>query len=219
MSLERWELQMRQRGEDHAADIASVLRGEYGDVPLPIAEALPEIRRFTPEARQGLEEAGFAIYSLTGKSIKTLKDRGKPFWSTWHKDNLGFEAMVSRFSEVAINPGQLFLPESNEKTLIEQKKMVNEFSEGLEIKGTKAIIGVMPDYTELTFAHLDATDGYLFGEEFRYRYTRTQTPIDDSNVVAKIGFFHADCGLVIGKSLPDRGETDLFIAPLIVPSS
>ena len=190
------------------------------EVPVVTTEALREIKRFTPEARQLLEERGFVIHELTGQSIKTLRDSGKSFWSTWHENNPKLEAMPSRSSEVAINPAQLLLPDSNRKTLEEQEQMVREFSKELTeettIKDIEAVIGEMPDYIDLAFAHFDATGVRLFGEDYGYNYARTKTPTVGS-VVAFVGVFRVDDGLYVDGWSRDDGRAYVFASPLVVP--
>src|SRR5688500_8387281 len=96
---------------------------------LPIKESPPkDILRFTPEARSALETAGYLIYGLTGESIKTLRDQGRPFWNKWHENESEFEAVISRLSEAAINPEALLLDKSNGKIFPNQQKMVADFS-------------------------------------------------------------------------------------------
>lgn len=181
-------------------------------------EAPVEIKRFSQEAREALEKQGFVIYGLTGQSLKTLRDSGRKFWTDWHKELPDFEALGSMRSEVAIIPSKLFLPESNNKTLLQQEAMVEELSQevGKKVQGVKAIIGEAPDYEELAFAHLDATKEYLFGEEDYYNYARTKTPTSGSNV-ASVGSFSADDGLFVNDWLAGIGLDDVPAAPLVVP--
>lgn len=216
------ELGLRKTGDPkdaaYADIIADILKARGKDIPLPSTEALPDIQRFTPEARHKLEAARYRIYTLTGQSIKTLRDAGKPFWSTEHQDLPELEAMASRLSEVAINPDQLFLPGSNGKTLEEQEEMVEKFSKSLKVDGTEAIIGQMPDYVELAFLHLDATGYRLFGEGYSYNYTRTVTPTSGS-AVADVGGFSARDGLDVNYWGRDGSRDGLFVAPLVVPKA
>jgi len=218
MAIERWELEQRQKGNVVGAKIARVLRDQFGDVPLPSAEALVEVERFAPEAREALEKEGYVIYPLTGQSIKSLQESGRKFWSTWHKNYPDFEALASIRSEVAINPNRLFLPESNRKTLVEQEAMVEEFSKelGRKIKGVKAIIGEAPDYIELAFSHLDATSEYLFGKKYNFDYARTKTATVGSHV-PNVGNFHPDDGMYVGHWDRDPGNDYVWAAPLVVP--
>lgn len=166
-----------------------------------------------------MRKKGYIIYILTGQSIKSLRDSGGKFWSTWYDDLPGFEALTSMHSEVAVNPKKLFLPRSNKKTLIQQEKMVNKFSEGLgkKIKGIKAIIGQAPDYAELAFEHLDLTGEYLVRARYSADYARTKTPTGTFDQVAHVGSL-AGFGLDIG-SLSATGSLDnVHAAPLIVPA-
>ncbi len=220
MAIEHWELEQRKKGNNHAADMARILREQYGDVPLPtvVEETLHGLQRFTPEARIALVERGYRIYDSTGQSIKTLRDAGRPFWSTWHQDYPELEAAQSRYSEVAIDPENLFLPDSNRKNLKDQEDMVREFLKNLKVDGVEAIVGEMPDYVELAFNHLDATDGRLFGEAYGYNYTRTITPTSEVDV-ARVGGFDADNGLHVGQWGRVDGNGALFVAPLIVPKA
>ncbi len=176
------------------------------------------IQEFTPEARKSLEDKGYIIYPLMGQSIETLRDGGKRFWSTWHKDFPELEEMKSRLYQVAINPEQLFLPDSNRKTLKEQEQMVKKFSRSLEVDGVEAIVGEIPDYAELAFSHFDATGGRLFGQVYDYNYTKTVTSTGGSDV-AHVGRFDADSGLAVFSWNRGEGRDDLFVAPLVVPKA
>lgn len=218
--LEKGDLSKRDRSRLESA--LSELRGEKKpqtppkiEVSAP-AERKLEIVRFTPETRETLEQRGYLVHELTSQSIKTLRDAGRPFWSSWHKDYPQFEALESRSSEVAINPQELFIPDSNRKTYKQQLAMVEEFSEALKVQGAEAILGEMPDYVELAFTHLDATGDRLFGEKYGYNYTRTNTKLGRS--VAGVGFFYRDDGLSVDRWRPYGRSGRLFAAPLVVPT-
>ena len=180
-----------------------------------------EIKRFSQEAREALEKQGYIIYGLTGASIKSQREAGRPFRTPLLADHTGFTALQSMQSEVSINPDKLFLPESNNRTLAKQEEMVDKFSQELneKVPGVKAIIGQAPDYVELSFQHFDATKDRLFGEKYGYNYTRTKTPTDDT-YVAGVGGFEVLNGLNIGRWAPDgfisRGIS-LYVVPLVVP--
>lgn len=196
-----------------------IIREFRGDVPLPVAPVeVPQVElvRFSPEQREALEAKGFRVYELTGQSIASLRAQGKPFWSTWHRSYPDFESLTSRHSEVAIDPKKLFLPRSNNKTLEQQLAAVKKFSDGLRIQGVETLLGQVPDYTELAFAHLDKTGQRLFGEKYDYNYTRTQTRVESG--VAGIGGFDADSGLHVDRWDPDVRGGSLRAAPLVVPT-
>lgn len=178
-----------------------------------------ETKRFSPEAREALEKLGYRISPLTGQSIKTLREAGKilKLTSIWRKDFPDFEALTSRLSEVAINSSQLFLPDSNNKTLAEQEKMVEEFSQKLskKIEGVEAIIGEAPDYVELTFAHLEATGEYLFGKKYNYGCARTKTPTSRYRV-AFVGSFDGS-SLSVFQWFRRCRIPSAWAVPLVVP--
>src|SRR5207244_1274346 len=90
-----------------------------------------ETKRFTHEGREALEKQGYVIYNLMGESIKSLKEAKRPFYSKWHNAFPKFEALPSMHSAVAINLDNLFLPESNNKSLKQQEALVQKFSQGL----------------------------------------------------------------------------------------
>lgn len=198
--------------------IASMRKNREGDIPLSTVEVRGETKRFSPEVRKALEKEGHLIYTLTGQSIKSLREVGRKFSSTWHKDYPDFEALTSRLSEVAINPNQLFLPDSNWKTLPEQEAIVAEFFHRLNqnVKEVEAIIGEAPDYVELAFVHLDATGEYLFGKKYNFDYARTKTRTGGPRV-AYVGFC-PDSGLLVSRWHRDFGYGHVWAAPLVVPA-
>lgn len=230
--LQRLEQGLRGTGDprdlNRADIVASWLRERGSDISFSsvaapveqsaVVETPVEIKRFSAEQKEALEKQGFVIYGLTGQSIKTLRDSGRKFWSTWHNSLPDFEALGSMHSEVAINPNKLFLPKSNNKTLAQQEEMVGKFSEelGKKVTGVAAIIGQAPDYVELAFAHLDVKKEYLFGAKDNYNYTRTKTPTSGSSV-AHVGLFRAVRGLDVNDWDADDGDGFVHAAPLVVP--
>lgn len=172
-----------------------------------------KIKRFSDEARKWLDEEKYLVYSLTGKSIRTFREAGYSFWSTWHNNYPYFEALTSQLSEVAIRLDQLFLPGSNSKTLHKQLGMVARKSVDLsrQAGGIQAVIGRSPDYVELAFNHLDATGQRLFGRDFDYYLTTTVTSI--GNEITNVGLF-LNNGLTVGKR---QLRNNVYVAPLIVP--
>jgi len=187
------------------------------DKSLITPETLVEIQRFSQEQREALEKEGYATYELTGQSIKSLREQGNPFWSSWHEGYPKLEALISRRSEVAINPKQLFIPGSNHRTFLEQQAMVKRFSKDIStrIPGVEAVLGEIPDYAELVF--LSPAEQRLFGEKYNYNYTRTKTRIVSD--VADVGDFRPVRGLRVCRWLPDIRDVNLFAAPLVVPIS
>jgi hypothetical protein len=223
MAMQWLEGELIKTGDKQDALFAkqiAIVREFRGDIPLPTASVeapKAEVARFSPEQRFSLQEKGYRFYELTGQSIASLREQGKPFWSTWHKDYPEFAALTSRHSEVAIDPKKLFIPRSNNKTLEQQLEAVAKYSDSLGIQGVEAILGEVPDYTELAFAHFDKTGERLFGEKYDYNYTRTQTRFGSD--VAFVGSFRAGVGLNVNRWGAAYRSGDLRAAPLVVPVS
>lgn len=191
-------------------------------VKLPEETAPVEVRRFSDEAREALIGKGYAIYALSGQSIRALRESDRKFWSTWHRKSRyeAFETKGSMTSEVAVKPESPFIAGSNNKTLRQQEDLIAKFSTdlGKKVKGVEAIMGEAPDYVELAFTHLDATGGRLFSEKYDYNYARTKTPTVGS-LVASVGRFYIVPGLHVSHWYRDRGFGDIFAFPLVVPKS
>lgn len=181
-----------------------------------------DIVRFAPETSRSLIDMGYAIYPLGRKSLRWHRNAGYPVRSSLYLDFPALEELQSRSSEVAINPSRLFLPVSNRRTLEQQSEMVKSFSQELSsrwnIAGARAIIGTMPDYVELTFAHLEATGEYLFGEADGYNCARTQTPTIKEHF-AVVGIFFANAGLMVDHRHAIFGDADVHAAPMILPEA
>lgn len=227
MVLERWEKRQDRLGNKVGAEIAHTLRKQFGDIP----ERSIEIKRFSSKDRESLKRKNFIIHTLSGQSLKDLMEAGRKFAATWfqHKPEykLQFENLISRPSQVAINPESLFLPQSNYKNFREQEEMMADFNKELsqKIKGIKAVIGEVTDYAELAFVHLDVTGEYLFGKKHNYDLVRTKTLFFDDFTQclepAYIGSFHPGKSLCNGleirlTSCNDRYK-NMWVAPLIFP--
>jgi len=97
-----------------------------------------------------------------------------------------------------------------------QLEAVRKFSDGLNIPGVEAVLGEAADYTELAFTHLDKTGKRLFGSDYGFNYTRTQTRVE--GLVASVGDLYADNGLDVDNWNPTNRNDNLFAAPLILSS-
>lgn len=241
MAMQYIEGELRKLGEnDLAEDIALkrkqfARRGHGKDIAMPKAETAPtaraatpkeqaptEVKRFSDEAREALTKEGYVIYELNGQSIRTQREAGRKFWSTWHADSryADFETQSSMHSEVAVKPDQLFIEGSNNKTLKQQEALIAKYSTDLggKVQGVEAIMGDAADYVGLTFAHLDATGERLFGEKYDYNWARTKTPTVGGGV-ASVGSFDADGGLRVSSWFAAGRDGFLLAAPLVVPKA
>lgn len=177
-----------------------------------------KVRRFSAATRKALEKEGYVIYELNGRTIRSFNEAGRPFYSTWYKDYPDLENLPSRKGEVAINPEELVIPKSNNKTLNEHAKMVGEFGLRLvsKIPGVQAVIGQAPDYVELVFLHFDKTGTRLFGEKYDYGFARTKTLVGGGNAV--VGNFSVELGLEVFRCRdPQDRRAGIWLAPLVVP--
>ena len=185
--------------------------------------ATPKREAFAPQEREALTKEGLVIVRLTGQSIADQKSQGRPFWYITDGGKR-FLNVPSRTTEVAFNPNpsEFFIPRSNNSTLKQQLEMTQEHSYKLQrrlgIKTIEEIMGEAPDYTETAFSYLETSGERLFGVNYGYNYTRTQTPTVDSRV-AGVGDFYAVDGLRVHGWYRGYGFSYVFAAPLVVPKS
>lgn len=174
--------------------------------------------RFSSEARKALEEKGYTILTLRKRSIAELIKKGSPIFSSLpiNKDGAAVLEEPSRAAEVALNPSQLFLPNSGRKAVDDQKKMIARFSKELGIKDTEAVLGSAADYVDLAMQYLDSRKVKLFGENYNLDYTRTSTHLA-SQWAATVGHFTDE--LDVNSWATDSPQKDIFVCPLIVPST
>ena len=126
-------------------------------------------------------------------------------------------------SEVAINPQELFLRQSDGRRFEKQMSLVEKFSRKFtrQAPGTVAIIGRAPDYVELAFQHLDATGQHIFGKDYGYKFAITNSITDNKSVpqFAIVGGFSdaPENTLNIQTWFKETGAPNLQAVPLIVP--
>lgn len=197
------------------------------------AERRIEGKKFSPKAHEALKKKGYIIYLLQGKSLEELhSETGEPIveetqlqeWvnGEWvQRDILGqFWTETSSMTEVAINPSQVVLSKSDDKSFSFHQRMVEEFSEEIskDIKGVKAIIGEASNYVEIALLRRRETGERLFKQSEEFFYTTTKTLWDVSGkFLVEIG---EDLeGLRCYKyNLSLQGKRDTMILPLIVPA-
>ena len=183
-------------------------------------------KSFSLEVWQELKRKGYVIYLLEGKSLEELRNESREPLLT--NDQLEREDITSKLfwsevthpTQVAINPSQVFLPESEDKSFRYHQDMVTTFSEEIskDIKGVKAIIGEASNYVELALLHRVATGERLFKQCDDFFYTATKTLWDDSGkFLVEIGEYSE--GLFCNRyTLSLQGNHDTYILPLIVPT-
>ena len=198
-----------------------------------------EAKRFSTESREALEKEGFVLVELTSRSIKDIHDMAtqelRVSWTDWEKGYLGIENLPpSRKSEVAVRPGNIFLPDSGGKKPLVMLKLANEYDQELSqrIMGIQAITGEAADYVDLTFVSFEKTGNHLFTEEFTSKWLnveRRDTLGTLTSTEANLGFITVSCHkahLTDGSWVHFMSFNHLFtgqanlgcgIAPLVVP--
>jgi len=120
-----------------------------------------EITRFSPEARRAIDEARLPIFTLTGKSIRDLRQFGIPIVPEWPNQEY-LETLPSRKSEVTLE--DLYPKNTFNKPMLQQQRVVEGYSEELStrIPDVEAIIGEAPDYLELNSLWIERYGTPLF---------------------------------------------------------
>lgn len=175
---------------------------------------------FTLEQKEKLEEEGFSIYTLTGKSLQELIDNG-------FIDEFSSEAMEkyglakdskSENTEIAINLEKNYLTDGSlSRPLVERFLKDRTVELQKKIPGVKAIIGSLADYMDLlsqdqgelktgSMGFMTSTDISSQNAGFVYRglADRHGTPIEQRVMIGFNGF---------NREIMIRG----FAMPLIIP--
>lgn len=222
MALEAWELAQRAKGNIAGVDQAKVLLAHYGDVPSPSGT----VTRFTNGALKDIERNHGAVFDPLETSLARLVSARKPFNYIVHQYSDEFMNVTSRPSQVVIfpEPEKFYVPESNNLSLADQRSLqAVDTQEILKKKwgigGVEEVIDNVATHSGLFFAHFAKTGGKvrLHGEDYGFRFARTETPTVGSRV-ASVGHFHADDGLFVGHWCAGYGANDLWAVRLGVPA-
>jgi hypothetical protein len=219
MVLEKWISDQRIRGNEREANRAEIIRKKHLGEFLFSGESLRKINRFSMEQRRLLENKEFTILTLTGLSVRDLRERGMiDHSSDWLKDFETVDNLGSRLSQVAINTSELFLPGSNNLTYPQQNDMVARYSKELEVEipNVEAIIGNAPDYVELAIKFFFLYERHLFENAGNSSFSRTNNLVNYPEYAA-VGKFIGDLDLRVVKADIYSASSDLHAFPLIVP--
>lgn len=229
MALKWLEGELRRAGnpqDNGFADVVKIMRENHGDFPLPseIKESPIQVDRFSEEALEALEFNGYRVYELTGQSVASLRKRGKKFHTTQlFEQSPSLITLTSRNSEIAIKPSRLFLPKSA-RFFEDQVRMVDKYSKEVSKKmpGVKAVIGELPDYIELAYAHLDLTGNHNINTEKPDVLVRTNTNIS-SSIASETACMSFEIDKIRGIYITERSRFErggfTQVAPLLIPSN
>lgn len=199
-------------------------------------EVQNEITKFSPEARIAVEEARWPIFTLTGKSIRNLRQSGiltEP--DEWLNQEY-LETFPSRKSEVTVET--LYLQNTFNKSMLEQQRVVERYSKELStrIPDVEAVIGEASDYVEFDSLWIKRYGTHLFQYDvtlnpklpiprFLKRWklfkdhiaTRTVTPLNSprGSFVALVTYFNGH--IIIDGWPKEQGLHVCGVIPLIVP--
>lgn len=177
---------------------------------------------YTDEEKRILKEDGAVIYSLEGETIQVQREGGRKFWYVVDAGER-FLTLPSRVMEVAIypDPERFFVPDSFNKTKAQQEELVRKDGQELRVRlgigDLEEILPEAPEATEVLFKHLDETGVRLLGENYGYRYIRTNTPINSvGSIVAHVGSFGAGGGPDVDDWFAHGGGPDVGAARWVV---
>ena len=221
MSLWHAEREFRDKGEEFVANSLKLLRDKFGDISLPVqgqeAVSVP-LSKETQKLVERLKKDGYVIYDLDGKTPSVLRDEGMKFWYL----NPALEQVSSKPSLIAFNPppDKFFLEGSGGILYEKQLELLENRAGEVEKKYPRAGLvvreGHVPEWVETAFAHFKATDQKLFGSDYNFNWTWTDTYESD-----KQGARRAYVGIWVGRGLrvgfgnPDDVRPDLRLAPVV----
>lgn len=173
----------------------------------------------TQKLIEQMRSDGYAVYETTGRTPASLKSDGMHYWFLDPKlaDITAPPALLA-FKKA---PSELFLPGSfniphdkQVEFLLEKRVKTNN-----EYPGAGLIVreGKLPEWTELALKHFKATGVRIFGKDYRYDYTWTDTYESEKSGArrANFGFWSGMVGADAGLWNPDGVPPGLGLASLV----
>ncbi|MEK7106052.1 MAG: hypothetical protein AAB895_01685 [Patescibacteria group bacterium] len=180
---------------------------------------------FSPDIRVRLTEYSMhRILSLKDDSIQDHMDRGVQFG---HVIELGDDRLLQLKGlpgEVAIstNPDELFLPNSNNKTLEEQLRIVEEQTRKvqamLESDSIEAFLLDAPTLVNLASRHQEVTERPLVSKFHSNCIARTSTEMREGRAI-DISGFQAKDGLMISDWPVGSGHSNIHVVLAYRPTN
>lgn len=149
----------------------SQLQTARSEVVLPPLS--PETQRIVERMRHG----GYAIYETTGKTPVAVKSEGMKFWYL----NPRLEDLTAVPALLAFRkaPSEFFLPGGHNIPHDEQVKLIPGEQAKVDAKypGAGLVVreGKLSEWIELAWEHFRATDVRIFGRDYGYKSTWTDT--------------------------------------------
>lgn len=149
----------------------------------------------TQKLIEHMRRDGYAVYETSGRTPASLKSDGMRYWFLDNKlaDITAPPALLA-FKKA---PSELSLPGSQNIVHDEQVKLLPKEQVRIDKKypGAGLIVreGKLPEWTELALKHFKATGVRIFGSDYGYNYTWTDTYENE-----KLGAYRACFGLWFG---------------------
>ena len=187
--------------------------------------------KFTAKERKAIEAKGGLVYTSTGLTIlaqgESQARKGKPSFRYITEGGDQLLRAPSMKTQIAIFPvpSESFVPGSFGKDLPIQERMAAEDAKRLGLPNVTQIIpNEASTLTGIVFQHLEATDEWLFGQEYAnaqdldYVYARTKNPTNSSGSnVAGVGSARPVHGVYVDDFPRDHGRRNLGAFRLVVP--
>lgn len=188
--------------------------------------ASQEIKKhFLPEAIESLKEKGIdAFYNLTGFPVRNLASNHIIKNKFWSIDSLKYDIPAPSI-QIAINPHQPFIPESNKKNFQGQEELIKSYPSYLGVKGVEGFMPEAQHTVDVLIQHWFATGEHLLGEEHGNIFTSTNTPTnppkdppEENNLRATVGCFSKYLGLRIGSRHSKEIDTNVYALAIFIPA-
>jgi len=193
------------------------------------------VRDFAAGTVRDIERNYGVVLDPFETSLARLVDGKRPIRVLANRENPDFMNLLSRPTQIAffLESKRFYVPESNNKSLEEQKQLIKVDEtevvrnwRKMGIGGAEEVIVDVATHAGLVFAYFDKTEGRgrLHGKDYGYRHGRTGTPTVGSNVV-NVGYFYEGygvdrdgCGLRVDDWSRDKGGNHIWVVRLLVPA-
>jgi len=175
----------------------------------------PETQKLVEHMRRD----GYAVYETIGRTPASLKLDGMRYW--FLNDKLADITAPPALLAFRKDPSEFFLPGSRNIAHDEQVKLLSEEQRKVDKKYPSAGLvvreGKLPEWTEVALKHLKATGVRIFGRDYGYNYTWTDTYENEKPGAgrARFGYWRETLGAVVHLWNPDFVNPVLGLASLV----
>lgn len=144
----------------------------------------------TQKLIEHMRSDGYAMYETTGRTPASLKSDGMRYW--FLNDKLVDITAPPALLAFKKAPSEFFLPGSHNIVHDEQVKLLPQEQKkiGKKYPGAGLIVreGKLPEWTEVALQHFKATGVRIFGRDYGYNYTWTDTYESEKQGANRAGF-------------------------------